>query len=106
MIIIGMIAAQCLNVSYGWFAVLCPLLMLNFKQGGSKGWWFVWCSTNIVFTITTGNLIHIFTIFAPLILMQYNPEDDMKPRRIEKYFFYSFYPLHLIGLVWIKSNLM
>jgi hypothetical protein len=106
MIIIGMVAAQCLNVSYGWFAILCPLLMLNFKQAGTKGWWFVWTSANIAFTITAGNLIQIFTIFAPLILMQYNPKNDMKPGRIEKYFFYSFYPLHLIGLVWIKSNLM
>jgi len=106
MIIIGMVAAQCLNASYEWFAILCPLLMLNFKQASSKGWWFVWTSTNIAFTITAGNLIQIFTIFAPLILMQYNPKDDMKPGRIEKYFFYSFYPLHLTGLVWIKSNLM
>lgn len=101
----GMAAAQFLNVSYGWFAIACPLLMLNFKGFGSRGWWLCWISTNVLYTITCGYLIQIFATVTPLILIYHNPAKDRKPTAIEKKFFYYFYPLHLAGLAAIKGIL-
>ena len=69
----GMVAAQFLNVSYGWFAVACPLLMLSFKRCGNKGWWFCWIATNVLYTVTCGYFIQIVAIMTPLIIMYYNP---------------------------------
>jgi hypothetical protein len=99
----GMTAAQVLNVSYGWFAVACPLLMLSFKGFGSKGWWFCWISANVLYTITCGYFIQIVATVTPLILMYHNREKDRKPTAIEKKFFYYFYPIHLAGLAALKT---
>jgi hypothetical protein len=99
----GMAAAQFLNASYGWFTVACPLLMLSFKRGGSKGWWFCWATANIAYTITSAHFIQILAVFTPLIVMYHNPAKDKKPGAIEKYFFYYFYPIHLAGLAALKA---
>jgi hypothetical protein len=99
----GMAAAQFLNVSYGWFSVICPLLMINFKDKGKKGWWFCWISTNVLYTITCGYFIQILAILTPLILMYHQPAKDKKPGEIEKRFFYHFYPLHLAALAAAKA---
>jgi hypothetical protein len=99
----GMAAAQFLNVSYGWFSVICPLLMINFKGKGKKGWWFCWISTNVLYTITCGYFIQILAILTPLILMYHHPAKDKKPGEIEKRFFYNFYPLHLAALAAAKA---
>jgi hypothetical protein len=102
----GMAAAQFLNVSYGWFAVACPLLMISFKGNGKKGWWFCWISTNILYTVTCGYLIQIIATVTPLILMYHNPAKDRKPTAIEKKFFYYFYPIHLAGLAAIRGIIL
>jgi len=101
----GMAAAQFLNVSYGWFAVACPLLMLSFKRCGSKGWWFCWATANIAYTITSGYFIQILAIFTPLIVMYHNPAKEKKPGKVEKKFFYYFYPIHLAGLATMRTLL-
>ena len=101
----GMVAAQFLNVSYGWFAIACPLLMINFKGNGKKGWWFCWISANVLYTVTCGYFIQIVATITPLILMYHNPAKDKKPGAIEKKFFYYFYPVHLAGLAAIKGIL-
>ena len=93
----GMAAAQFLNASYGWFAVGGPLLMLSFKGHGTRGWWFCWTTTNIIYTVTSGYFIQILAVFIPLILMYHQPAKDKKPGAIEKKFFYYFYPIHLAG---------
>jgi len=101
----GMAAAQFLNVSYGWFAVACLLLMLSFKKCGSRGWWFCWITANIAYTITSGYFIQILAILTPLVVMYHNPTKDKKPGTVEKKFFYYFYPIHLAGLASLKALL-
>src|SRR4028118_367493 len=36
---IGLVSAQILGVTYGWYAVACPLLMIRWKGGGDRLWW-------------------------------------------------------------------
>ncbi|MEG5164022.1 TraX family protein [Microcoleus sp. AT3-A2] len=101
--ILGLIAAQLWGVSYGWYAVACPLLMINLKGKGDRMWWISWCLINGVYAITSGYLLQIFAIFTPLILAYHDPSKDRKPSAIKKRFFYYFYPIHLAGLAALRT---
>jgi len=96
---VGLITAQILNVDYGWFAIICPLLMMS---PISKRWWFVWAVTNLLYATFAQSLIQLAAIFAPLIVRYHTPAKDKKPGEFEKRFFYYFYPLHLAALAALK----
>jgi hypothetical protein len=97
---IGITIAQILNVDYGWFAIICPLLMMS---PVSKKWWFVWVLTNLLYASFAQSLIQLAAIFAPLIIMYHKPAKDQKPSEVEKRFFYYFYPLHLAALAALRG---
>jgi hypothetical protein len=99
----GLVSAQILGVTYGPYAVACPLLMIRWKGGGSRLWWFGWTIANIAYTISCKSWIQIFAIFAPLVLVYYDTSKDQKPTALEKRFFYYFYPLHLGGLAALRT---
>jgi len=105
MLTVGIITAQLLGVSYGWYAVACPLLMINLKGSGDRMWWIGWIVTNVIYTITCNSAIQIFTIFTPLILAYHNRTKNRKPTEIEKKLFYYFYPIHLAGLATLRTIL-
>ena len=98
---ISLISTQILGISYGWYAIACPLMMIGFEN--SRLWWIGWTVTNIICTVTTGWWYQIFAIFAPLILTDHNPKYDRKPSAIEKRFFYYFYPIHMAGLTALQA---
>ena len=100
---IGLIGAQILGISYGWYAITCPLMMVGLKGKGNKPWWFGWTVTNIIYTATTGCWYQIFAIFAPFILAYHDPKCDRKPSNIEKKIFYYFYPIHMAGLAALRA---
>jgi hypothetical protein len=103
--ILGLVAAQLWGVDYGWYAVACPLLMLNLKGKGNRVWWTTWILTNISYAATSGYFLQVFAMLTPLMLAYHNPEKDRKPTELEKKFFYYFYPVHLAGLAAIRSIL-
>jgi hypothetical protein len=97
---IGLITGQILNVDYGWFAIICPLLMMSPL---SKKWWVAWTLINLVYAAFAQSLIQLAAIFAPLIITYHKPSKDKKPNKLEKRFFYYFYPLHLAALAALKG---
>ncbi|MEG4924575.1 TraX family protein [Microcoleus sp. F10-D1] len=101
----GLITAQVLGVSYGWYAVACPLLMVNLKGKGDRMWWISWSITNIIYATSASSLIQLFAVLTPVILSWHNPAKDRKPTAIEKKFFYYFYPVHLAGLAALRAIL-
>lgn len=104
-LIIGMITAKILNTSYGWFAILCPLMLMGFNGKNTKVWWTIWILVNIIYSFTSGYFTQLLATAAPLILIYYNPKKDRKPTRAEKKFFYYFYPVHLAGLAALRAIL-
>ena len=101
--ILGLIAAQLWGVDYEWYAVACPLLMLNLKGKGNRMWWISWVLINITYAATSNYFLQVFAILTPLILAYHNPAKDRKPTAIEKKFFYYFYPIHLAGLAALRT---
>lgn len=99
---VGLIGAQILGVSYGWYAIACPLLMISLKGKGDRLWWTGSIVTNTAYALISGYWIQIFAILAPLII-SHDPSKDRKPTAIEKRFFYYFYPIHLAGLAALKA---
>ena len=101
--ILGLVAAQLWGVDYGWYAVACPLIMLNLKGKGNRTWWISWILMNTIYAATSGYFLQLFAILTPLILAYHNPARNRKPTAIEKRFFYYFYPIHLAGLAALKA---
>ena len=96
-LILGMIAAELARASYGWYAVISVILMMNFNPV-SKGWWGGWIICNVIYTLWCGWWPQIFAIGAPIILNYHEPKLDRKPTVTEQRFFYWFYPIHLAAL--------
>ena len=103
--ILGLVAAQLWGVDYGWYAVACPLLMINLKGKGNRVWWISWIITNTIYAATSSYFLQLFAVLTPLILAYHNPARDRKPTAIEKRFFYYFYPIHLAGLAALRTIL-
>jgi hypothetical protein len=92
MLTVGLITAQLLGVSYGWYAVACPLLMINLKGAGDRMWWVGWIVTNVIYTITCNSAIQIFAIFTPLILAYHNRPKTESQRKLKKNSSITFIP--------------
>jgi len=104
-VIIGCISAEILQVEYGWYSLICTLMMINLKGSGDKRWWISWLIFNILYCISAKSYIQIFGILTPAILSLHDTTKDKKPTTIEKQFFYYFYPIHLAGLAALRTIL-
>lgn len=100
---VGLASAQVFQISYGWYAVACPLMMISLKGKGDRLWWWGWSITNIAYAIGSKSWIQIFAVLTPLILAYYDEQENKKPSALEKRFFYYFYPLHLGGLAALRT---
>jgi hypothetical protein len=104
-VIIGCVSAEILGIEYGWYSLICTLMMINFKGSGGKRWWITWLIVNIGYCISAKSYIQIFGILTPALLSLHDTTKDKKPTTIEKKFFYYFYPLHLAGLAALRTIL-
>jgi hypothetical protein len=104
-VIIGCLSAEILRVDYGWYSLICTLMMINLKGSGSKKWWVSWTIINILYCISAKSYIQIFGILTPAILSLHDTTKDKKPTTMEKKFFYYFYPIHLAGLAALRTIL-
>jgi hypothetical protein len=91
-IIIGCISAEILGVDYGWYSLICTLMMINLQGSGSKKWWVSWIIINILYCISAKNYIQIFGILTPAILSLHDTTKDKKPTTIEKNSSITFTP--------------
>jgi hypothetical protein len=104
-VIIGCLSAEILRVDYGWYSLICTLMMINLKGSGSKKWWVSWTIINILYCISAKSYIQIFGILTPAILSLHDTTKDKKPTTMEKKFFYYFYPIHHAGLAALRTIL-
>lgn len=90
-------AAELLKTDYSWSGVLCIAGMYYFgKQGKKVRGAFLGCAFLIM-----GGIIEVFALIGVAFIGLYNGERGMKM----KYFFYAFYPAHLL-ILWVICALM
>lgn len=101
---ISLASTQILQISYGWYAIVCTLLMVSLNGKGDRLWWWGWSIANIGYTISLGNSMQIFAILTPLIFVHNkNEQKNEKSSTLEKRFFYYFYPLHMVVLAALRA---
>lgn len=89
--------AKLLHTDYDWSGVLCVAGMYYLGKKGMKvRGAFLGCAFLIM-----ANLIEVFALIGVAFIAFYNGERGMKM----KYFFYAFYPAHLL-ILWIICALM
>ena len=104
LVIIGL--GEILRVDYGWFGVATVLIFYIFKQ--SRIWQVIMFSVLVAiyyyskgifnFITTKILLFYLFTILPAFLICLYNG----KLGRKMKYFFYWFYPVHLLIFYFVK----
>ena len=104
-VIIGCISAEILGVEYGWYSLICTLMMINLKGSSGKRWWITWLIVNILYRISAKSYIQIFGILTPAILSLHDTTKDKKQTASEKKLFYYFYPIDLAGLATLRAIL-
>ncbi len=115
------------NPDYGFYGVITVFLFYLVLRGRARGsftirqqpklfWWLLL----VVILVNAGrlgilmlenrslsiwNTMQAFSAFAILFLWLEKPREKGRPRLVEKYFFYLFYPLHIVGLMFLASYL-
>jgi len=100
LLIIVLLSSIILRVDYGLYGVLTPLLFFIFFDNRKK---FIisFIALNLLYFIDTHSYIQLFSILSlPLIFKKWKLEV-----RLNRYFYYAFYPVH-IALLLIVNNLV
>lgn len=92
---LGIIAAELLNVEYGAYGVAVMCILSVFTP--TINWWLMWIGLHIIDAIATSNIVQIPAVVTPVFLHFTNHQKGAKAR-----WFYSFYPLHLLILFLIS----
>ncbi len=106
----AVIFALCILSFFGdWtiLGVLWPLIFFVFRDD-EKSKWLAYTATALCFCIIalagsgTRQLFQFGALLAPPLLLRYNGEPGSRAP-FHKWFFYVFYPAHLLLLWWLKS---
>lgn len=108
-----MLIGNFLNVDYGWFGIASILIMYIFKNRKSTLCFMYILLVLIYYYLTYYSIIKfidiksiifsiIFTIIPIIFIMFYNG----KKGRSMKYFFYAFYPIHMLILYFISKFIL
>jgi len=89
----GMIAAHFLQTDYSAFGILLIVLLYEFRN--SRNWQ---CIAGVIITLFQSHTAPL----AFLFIYFYNGE---RGKHLPKYFFYAFYPAHLLVLVFVRMIL-
>lgn len=98
---VGLIVVLAIMVpmDYGWYGVLIAPILVWFKN---KKWLALLALSliTVIYCWSLGNWIQMYAIFGFLLVL-YVPS-NMVMMRLNRYFFYLFYPVHLLILMIIK----
>lgn len=102
-LLFSLIISMVLKFDYGMGGILCIFLFYlgRNKEGGKKYliYFFAILMTTISITNLTVMNLQLYSLLALIPIMLYNGERGYK---FNKYFFYAFYPLHLVLLYVVK----
>ncbi len=96
--IAGCAAAFCFKTDYGFYGVLIIGLFYLLRQNGA----YMYILMSIVLLLQGGK--NSFAVLSIPFIMAYDPKKN--DLRLPKYFFYIFYPAHMLALFLIKTLLL
>ncbi len=100
-LIVG-ILTEYLKISYGMYGIIAIYLIYTFYNKDIKKTMLSFTLLNILFTLTTHNIIQFYSILAlPFLLLNIKKEIHMN-----KYIAYVFYPVHMSILLLIYRFLI
>lgn len=90
--------AEALHTDYGWFGVMLIIIFYCFKNYRTKGV-LIFAVFNTGYGLLTGT-VKLYAALAGFPIFLYNGK---KGRLNWKYFFYAFYPVHLLLLYFVHK---
>lgn len=93
------VLAELLQTDYGWFGVAGIIIFYCFRNDRAKGI-FVFSLVLTGFSLMTGTL-ELYALLSGVLIYFY--DGAKKGRWTLKYFFYAFYPVHLLLLYFIHA---
>lgn len=90
--------AEALHTDYGWFGVMLIIIFYCFKNFRTKGV-LIFAVFNTGYGLLTGT-VKLYAVLAGFPIFLYNGK---KGRLNWKYFFYAFYPAHLLLLYFVHK---
>lgn len=89
--------AELINAEYGAYGVIVITLLSKFDYQRIT-WWLKWLLLNLITFFIPGFLFYqVLAVLAPTILILWNCKQGQKAK-----WFYSFYPLHLALLLFLR----
>jgi hypothetical protein len=95
----AVLLAEVLHTDYGWFGVVTVIVFYCFKKYQTKGV-FVFSALNTGYGLL-GSSLQIYAMAASIPILLYNGENAKNGKFNWQYFFYAFYPLHLLLLFFV-----
>lgn len=94
------VLAELMRTDYGWFGVAGIVVFYCFRNARGAGI-AVFSLVLIAFSLISGSTLELFALFSGVVLYFY--DSTKKGRWNWKYFFYVFYPAHLLLLYFIRT---